>query len=454
MKRSMRDILRESADPFEDSFDPALREEMVSRSEALPTPDLSVGNPDALSPIPPASMGPEVAAAASTANSSSPSTPTLLSITPVAPATPVVPASPGALSAMDPRLAATPAGQSLAAAAIVPERITARQISDFLRLRRSMEGLITRGDPPPKAKSLSATDQAQALRDLGIPDRPQTWPVFMAWPPQVVLNRFLSPGVTPEQRADMIRALSRVNDAMLARSRQIKPWFDLHNPIQDQDRKSLRSVGRDSADPHYGVKWGMLLNPGPQDHAVLSTVVCWGHCLAVTADGGAVRASNDSLTFERSGLAPVGITPQSVSLAIFEARNRGWGRLRMQGSYEFGMMAIKAARDAGVDAEITYSGRGLMSWKTYRVKVTPGLPAPQPLPDDPEAAPGAARSDAGPGASPRSGLASGGRPASASAATPAIDPVSTGGNRPLRGVIPDIPKHRDDPSQPSAGPSP
>lgn len=448
MKRSMRDILQAAADPFEDTFDPALRQEMVSRSEALPVPDLSAGDPDATSAVPSPSDASQTPAAELSAQPSVPAVSSSGTPNHGAPANqvpPVFPASAGVLPAMDPRLAATPAGQSLAAAAIVPERITARQISDFLRLRRSMEGLITRGDPPPKAKSLSATDQAQALRDLGIPDRPQTWPVFMAWPPQVVLNRFLSPGVTPEQRADMIRALSRVNDAMLARSRQIKPWFDLHNPIQDQDRKSLRSVGRDSADPHYGVKWGMLLNPGPQDHAVLSTVVCWGHCLAVTADGGAVRASNDSLSFERSGLAPVGITPQSVSLAIFEARNRGWGRLRMQGSYEFGMMAIKAARDAGVDAEITYSGRGLMSWKTYRVKVTPGLPAPQPMPDDPDTSPAAARPVAGAGASPRS--------APAFPATPVIDPVP-GGHRALRGVIPNIPKDRDDPSNPVAGPSP
>lgn len=442
MKRSMRDILRDAADPFEDSFDPVLREEMVARSEAIPAPDLSGDKPvtpasPASEPVPPSATTPAVPA-------SGPGAPVAPSAAPP-PSSSTPPSPPVAAPVLDPRLAATQAGKSLAASQVIPERLSSRQISDMMRLRRSMDGLITRGDPLPRARSLSAKDQSQALRDLGIPDRPQTWPVFMAWPPQVVLDRFMAPGVTPDQRADMIRLLSRTNDAMLARSRQIKPWFEAHNPIDTQDRASRRSVRMDSADPHYGVKWAILLNPGPQDQATLSTVISWGHCLAVTADGGAVRADNDSLSFERRGTSPVAITPQAVSLAIFEARNRGWGRLRMQGSYEFGMMAIKAARDAGVDAEITYSGRGLMSWKTYRVKVTPGLPAPQPMPDDPDASPAAARPVAGAGASPRS--------APAFPATPVVDPVP-GGHRALKGVIPDIPKNRDDPSNPAAGPSP
>lgn len=357
--------LKDSDDPFDDGFDPDIMREAEARARELMAdedwrdPEVTPDAPADTDPVSPASAS-DVTAPSETSS-----------------------------AAMAPGLAASAAGQSLQRAGFTFEHPRRRQLADMLRARSTLEGMITRGDPPLSAASLSRQHQDEALRRLEIPARPQTWPFFMAWPPQVVLDRLAAPSLSSDQKAEMVRRLAEMNDAMLMRSRQINAWLQEHNPIEAQDWKSCEAVKASRADPHYGIRWATLLNPGVQDQSLIASVLSWGHCVAVTADGGGVRAHDESLSFERSPLSPVGITPQAVALAVREARNRGWGKLKMQGSHEFGQMAIKAAKEAGIEAEITYHGRGLMSWRTYKVKIMPHVPAPvMPEPEGGSAVPG------------------------------------------------------------------
>lgn len=241
-------------------------------------------------------------------------------------------------------------------------------------------GILTRGDDPVKFDEPKALHGAAALRAMGFPDRPRTWPSFIAWPPQAIVDRFQAPDVTALQRQEMLAALLELEDRFLARSKQINDWFERHNPLAQQDKHSKTVTTRSGNDPHFGIKWATLINPGVQDRAIAATVLTWGHGLALTADGGALRVHDDVMSFagKPKGYGALACTPQSMMLAIQEARNRGWNKIELSGSYEFGKIAIKAAKEAGIEATITYQGKGLNSWRTYQVKVMPNPPMPAP----------------------------------------------------------------------------
>jgi len=259
--------------------------------------------------------------------------------------------------------------------------------SDIDALRQSALGVITRGDSLPEVPDLRPRTEAERLAALGIPRRPQTWPSFMAWPPQVVLDRMTDPDMTDEKRALILRELLEMDRRMLRRSLQIHDWLEEHNPLSGQDRATRTEVRKSGADPHFGIKWATLINPGLQDRAIAATVVTWGYTTARTVDGGIVRATESGISFGGSGgTSRIGLTPQAVKLGIQEARNRGWKSINMSGCHEFGMMAIQAAREAGIEATIRYRGKGPMFWKTYTVKVMPNMPLPE-MSETPDAPP-------------------------------------------------------------------
>lgn len=277
-------------------------------------------------------------------------------------------------------LSSSVVGKSLESSTISYEPARKRFLMDALRVSPRIEGAIMNGDDPfPETVAVHGFDAEKAKR-LGFPDRPQVWPQFMAWPPADFVRHFMAERTTEEQRRAMIARLAEIERKMLLRGKQIKAYLDEFNPREEQDRESRRVIDNATHDPYFGIKWATLINPGMQDQALVSSVLSWGHCTARTADGGSLRVHNDSITFSGSTHGQSPMTPQSMALAMREARNRGWGKVKMQGSYEFGMMAIKAAKEAGLEAEISYYGKGALSWKAYKVKVMPNAP----LPDLPE----------------------------------------------------------------------
>lgn len=387
--KNMLNALKATDDPFDDGVDPALIAAAERRAREIRAAEAGDAQaaPGEVPRVAPQSAAPAAGAA------------------PEAPAASVTVDPPssrdqGDVPRMDPALAKTAAGRSLAGSGLEFETGRQRGAADAAQALMGLEGTITRGDVPVSAPARAPVSYEEMLRDLGFPDRPQTWPSFMAWPPQVVLSRFTAQDITDAQRADMIRRLLAMNEQMLRRSRQIKSYLDSHNPLSEQDRATRRVVAASGNDPHYGVKWATLVNPGVQDQSLVASVLCWGHCTARTADGGSVRVHDDAITFAGKSFGPSCVTPQSMALAVREARNRGWGKVKMQGSYEFGMMAVKAAKEAGIEAEITYFGRGIFSWKSYTVKVMPNAPMPElQEPQEQSAMPAPAGSGARPKAS-------------------------------------------------------
>lgn len=271
-------------------------------------------------------------------------------------------------------------------AVVVHETHQGRAVARLFRsnMTPGVMGILTRGDDPVSVAAPKQINGAEALRAMGFPDRPQTWPSFIAWPPQAIVDRFQAPDVTALQRQEMIAALLELEERFLERSRQINAWFEKHNPSAGQDKHSQTVTRRSGNDPHYGIKWATLINPGVQDRAIASTVLTWGHGLALTADGGALRVHDDVMSFSGKGTGPLACTPQLMMLAIQEARNRGWSKIELSGSFEFGQLAIKAAKEAGIEADITYYGKGMRSWKAYKVKVMPNAPMPLPQADPSE----------------------------------------------------------------------
>ena len=393
--------LKEVDDPFDGDVDPELLRQAEARARAIREQEAEEEIQAEVASVMAAPATPKPSAPTETDAAATPEGVAQNATAPAeAPAAEGAQAPDAETAAMAPELAASPAGQSLAKARVTHESARMRAFHDLKRSGMGVDGLITRGDAPvrlPKGPELSHADSPQAL---GIPPRPQTWPVVMAYPSQRVLDRFMAPGVTPEQKAQMVHELMELNERMLRRSRQIKEWLDQHNPIDEQDKASQKLVKAATTDPHYGIRWATLINPGIQDKTLMTSVLSWGYCTAKTADGGSMRVHEDSISFGGKGLGPVCYTPQSVSLAIREAQNRGWGKINMQGSYEFGMMAIKAAKEAGIEATISYAGRGVMSWKTYTVKVMPNAPMPE-MGDPHQSRPDAASPDAG--SSPEAG---------------------------------------------------
>lgn len=414
--KSLYSALKEVDDPFDGDVDPELLRQAEARARAIreqeAEEEIQAEVTAALAePVAPAAAA---ASAAETqereAQTSKASTATdqgaEAEVKAATPAATAVPAESTEVSseapAMAPELAATALGSALAKATVIHEREQVRSLHDMKRAGMGVDGLITRGDEPLRLPKGPLMSYEESLKALGIPPRPQTWPVVMAWPSQRVLDRFMAPGVTIDQKAQMVRELMELNERMLRRSRQIKEWLERHNPLEEQDKHSQNVVKAATADPHYGIRWATLINPGIQDKTLMTSVLSWGYCTAKTADGGSMRVHEDSISFGGKGLGPVCYTPQSVSLAIREAQNRGWGKINMQGSYEFGMMAIKAAKEAGIEATISYAGRGVMSWKTYTVKVMPNAPMPEMV-DPHQSRPDVASPDAG--SSPEAGPA-------------------------------------------------
>lgn len=397
MKNIMK-ALQDAGDPFDSEMEDELLQEAEARARALREAESEEPQPDpAVTPDP--AEEPDIGAPEAG----------------VAPPPPEVvpdPATEGA-PVMPAPLAQSAAGRSLAAADIAVERPRQRSLRNAMPSMLGIEGTITRGDDPLPAAPARSADAGQRLQRLGFPDRPQTWPSFMAWPPQSVVKPFLSAKTSDEQRREIIRRLLEMEGKMLIRSRQIKEYLDQHNPQEEQDRASRREIDAAGNDPHFGIKWATLVNPGVQDQSLVASVLSWGHCTAKTADGGSVRVHDDAISFSGSSHGASCITPQSMALAMREARNRGWGNVKMQGSYEFGMMAIKAAKEAGIEAEVKYYGKGVLSWKTYTVKVMPNAPLPE-MPD------------------PNT------LPASAPVSAPATAPVSDGAGKPAAPIL-DIP---------------
>lgn len=224
----------------------------------------------------------------------------------------------------------------------------------------------------------------ETAKSLGFPERPKAWPSFMVWPPVKLMRHFMSDTVSEDQRRAMISKIRDTETKMLIRGQQIKKYLDDHGAPKKKKKKNILSLisprrdkDKDKFDPYDGIKWASLVNPGRQDHAVTQKVVTWGRCTAATQDGGSLRVTDDAISFCGKFHGSTCVTPQAMALAMSETSNRGWGSVKMQGSYEFGMMAIAAAREANVEAEITYYGKGLLSWRTYTINVMPNLPLPE-----------------------------------------------------------------------------
>lgn len=250
-----------------------------------------------------------------------------------------------------------------------------------------VQGMITRGDVP--LSVTPAPEKAETLEEkltrLGFPPRPAKWPAFIDWPPREVAEKFTDPAVNDEQRQKMIRLMLSLEEAAIRRARQVNEWLNETNPLIAPGfanrtpeartmRRNMRLVKATQDDPHHSIRWATLINPMSQNQALLNSVVTWGQGSASTLDGGQVLVDKDSICFAGGSRAALPYSPQAIALGIQEAKNRGWKTLNMSGSFEFGQLAIKAAREAGIEAEITFYGKGLQSFRKFTVKVSPNVP--------------------------------------------------------------------------------
>lgn len=249
------------------------------------------------------------------------------------------------------------------------------------------DGIIMRSDTPLSLEADPTVEETleEKLVRLGFPPRPARWPVFIDWPPREIAEKFTDPAVSDEQRQKMIRLMLTLEEASIRRARQLNEWLNETNPpippkalSRDGEarnmRRNLRIMKETQDDPHYSIRWATLINPMSQNQALLNSVVTWSQTSATTLDGGQVLVDKDSISFSGGSRSALPYTPQAIALGIQEAKNRGWKTLKMSGSYEFGQMAIKAAREAGIEAEIIFYGKGLGSWTRHTVKVSPNVP--------------------------------------------------------------------------------
>lgn len=250
-----------------------------------------------------------------------------------------------------------------------------------------VQAIITRGDDPLSLEAAPEEKETleKKLTRLGFPPRPANWPVFIDWPPREVAEKFADPAVTEEQRQKMIRLMLSLEEAAIRRARQVNEWLNETNPPippkffkfdaeSRMMRRNLRILRETQDDPHHSIRWATLINPMSQNQALLNSVVTWSQTSATTLDGGQVLVDKDSISFSGGSRATLPYSPQAIALGIQEAKNRGWKSLKMSGSFEFGQLAIKAAREAGIEAEITFYGKGLGSWTKHTVKVSPNVP--------------------------------------------------------------------------------
>lgn len=211
----------------------------------------------------------------------------------------------------------------------------------------------------------------EELADLGFPPRPHLWPHMMAWPPRRDMEILHRSGLTRETLDEYLRAQAVRQDKMLARSKVIEDWLDEYQP--DPGFGYRRAEKRTRNEVYRGIQWATLLDEDSAKDAVVSNVMSWGRIRVRTRDGGQARAFPDFVSVDK-------VTEQAITLAIFEARARGWNTLRIQGSAEFGKQAMLICKKYNIAAEVTMPY--LLS-KRKKFHVAPSLPGAVAVESDP-----------------------------------------------------------------------
>jgi len=184
----------------------------------------------------------------------------------------------------------------------------------------------------------------EELADLGFPPRPHLWPHMMAWPPRRDMELLHKKGLTRENLDEYLSAQRVRQLRMLERCAVINEWLDQHNPNPGFGYKNLDKKSRSEA--YGGIQWACLLDENAAKDAVASSVLSWGRHRVRTRDGGQTRAHKDFVAVNK-------VTEQSLTLAIFEARARGWNTLRIAGGPEFAKQAMVICRKYNISAEVT-----------------------------------------------------------------------------------------------------
>ncbi len=291
-----------------------------------------------------------------------------------------------------------------------PSRETRAQM-DFMDRNTA---IITCGDEIPEqapARKLTIDEQMQKL---GFPPRPRMWPSVMAWPMQPDFNMMARKDASEEELRKYLEGMQLMQKRMLERAQQIDEYIRQYNNIEDAKRSKWRqslkypTLGtiryfkkydylnnkarinqeRTKLDPYYGIRWACLLDEKATRPAA-NIVSTWSYNYARTNDGGVVVSDQDSIRFRE-------FTQQAVTLAIHEGVARGWETIKIQGNTKFVKLAIQAANQSNVRAEITeyYGPAGIFRRKHVVMPAPPGVSREEPrvetenigvTPDSPQA---------------------------------------------------------------------
>lgn len=174
-----------------------------------------------------------------------------------------------------------------------------------------------------------------------VPDKPEGWPPFMAWPNQMHMRRLYEENATPEKVAAYF-------DSMREMAKGI--------PNRAEAFRARGAGGKMTKDASKGVCWAILLS-SDRPHASIASIIGSFDSnpkrdRIATQDGGLIEATPDGLSINI-----LRASAQTIELLVREKIARGEEPIKLTAGAEAAAIIQRVLRSEGIRGEITLTQR-------------------------------------------------------------------------------------------------